>query len=95
MIPFLSRSRPSFHFLTAATFSSEAPSPSPSHCPYAGLTSLSHSPLNRWVPLGPASRKLRLFTARAHRVTHPEAESGERRSHGKVNLFLVKFSSDS
>ena len=41
---------------------------------------------DRWAPLGPAYRPLRFFTARAHSVTHPEAESGERRSLRKVSF---------
>ena len=45
MIPFLPKSRPAFHFLTVATFNSEAPAASPSHCPHAGLTSLQPTPL--------------------------------------------------
>ena len=86
MIPFLSWSRPSFHFLTAATFSSEAPAASPSHCPHAGQTSLRPAPLTAGLRSGPAYRPLRFFTARAHSVTHPEAESGERRSLLKVSF---------
>ena len=78
MIPFLPKSRPAFHFLTVATFNSEAPAASPSHCPHAGLTSLQPTPLttgpSRAPPPGGNAFSLRVRTA--SRTQRRRGESG-------------------